>query len=186
MFNSVLNRLLNGEEVEIPCSNFHTGNREWKGRKLKVSDDRIIIIEGIHGLNYKLTKGIDHKINYKIYVSALTHLNIDNHNRIPTSDLRLIRRIVRDYQFRSTDALTTIKRWDMVRRGEDRYIYPFQEQADIMFNSSLAYELCVLKPTAVSLLKNKRLSPAITLNILNLGFNTFGAQSLPTCKRVTT
>ncbi len=154
LFNSVLNRLINGEEVEIPCFNFHTGNREWKGRKLKVSDDRIIIIEGIHGLNYKLTKGIEPRIKYKIYVSALTHLNIDNHNRVPTSDLRLIRRIVRDYQFRSTDALTTIKRWDMVRRGEDKYIYPFQEQADIMFNSSLSYELCVLKPTAVSLLKN--------------------------------
>lgn len=154
IFNKVLKGLINGEEVEIPYYNFHTGCREWKGRKLSVCDDQIIIIEGIHGLNYKLTKGIDHKLNYKIYVSALTHLNIDNHNRVPTSDLRLIRRIVRDYQFRSTDALTTIKRWDMVRRGEDRYIYPFQEQADIMFNSSLAYELCVLKPTAVSLLKN--------------------------------
>lgn len=154
IFNQVLKSLINGDEVEIPYYNFHTGCREWTGRKLNVSDDHIIIIEGIHGLNYKLTKGIDQKISYKIYVSALTHLNIDNHNRVPTSDLRLIRRIVRDYQFRSTDALTTIKRWDMVRRGEDRYIYPFQEQADIMFNSSLSYELCVLKPIAVSLLEN--------------------------------
>lgn len=153
-FNNVLSRLIKGEEVEIPYFNFHTGSREWRGRKLKISEDQIIIVEGIHGLNDKLTKNIESSIKYKIYICALTHLNIDNHNRVPTSDLRLIRRIVRDYQFRSTNALTTIKRWDMVRRGEDKYIYPFQEQADIMFNSSLAYELCVLKPIAIPLLKN--------------------------------
>lgn len=152
-FNNVLSSLIKGEEVEIPYFNFHTGSREWKGRKLKISDDQIIIVEGIHGLNEKLTKEIESKLKFKIYVSALTHLNIDNHNRIPTSDLRLIRRIVRDFQFRSTDALTTIKRWDMVRNGEDKYIYPYQEQADVMFNSSLAYELCVLKTVAFPLLE---------------------------------
>lgn len=152
-FNNVLSGLIKGEEVEIPYFNFHTGSREWKGRKLKISEDQIIIVEGIHGLNEKLTKNIESKLKFKIYISALTHLNIDNHNRIPTSDLRLIRRIVRDFQFRSTDALTTIKRWDMVRLGEDKYIYPFQEQADVMFNSSLAYELCVLKTIAFPLLE---------------------------------
>ncbi len=151
-FNCVINGLIKGDEVDVPYFNFHTGRREWKGRKLKVSEDQIIIVEGIHGLNYMLTKDIESKIKYKIYICALTHLNIDNHNRVPTSDLRLIRRIVRDYQFRSSDALSTIKMWDTVRRGEDKYIYPFQEQADIMFNSSLAYELCVLKPIAMSLL----------------------------------
>ncbi|MCK9218251.1 MAG: nucleoside kinase [Firmicutes bacterium] len=153
-FGKVLNGLLDGKEVEIPHYNFHTGKREWKDNRLKLSDEHIIIVEGIHGLNYLLTKDIKSKTKYKIYVSALTHLNIDNHNRVPTSDLRLIRRIVRDYKFRSADALATIRMWDMVRRGEDKYIYPFQEQADIVFNSSLAYELCVLKPIAVSLLKN--------------------------------
>ena len=152
-FNNVLSGLIKGEEVEIPYFNFHTGSREWKGRKLKITEDQIIIVEGIHGLNEKLTKNIESKLKFKIYISALTHLNIDNHNRIPTSDLRLIRRIVRDFQFRSTDALTTIKRWDMVRNGEDKYIYPFQEQADVMFNSSLAYELCVLKTIAFPLLE---------------------------------
>lgn len=152
-FNNVISQLIKGEEAEIPYFNFNTGKREWKGRKLKIAEDQIIIVEGIHGLNYKLTRDIEPRIKYKIYVSALTHLNIDNHNRVPTSDLRLIRRIVRDYQFRSTDALSTIKMWDMVRRGEDKYIYPFQEHADVMFNSSLAYELCVLKPIAISLLK---------------------------------
>lgn len=153
LFNDVINKLIKGEEVEIPTFNFHTGNREWRGKKLKISEDQVIIVEGIHGLNDKLTKSIDNRLKFKIYISPLTHLNIDNHNRIPTSDLRLIRRMVRDFQFRSTDALTTIKRWDMVRFGEDKFIYPFQEQADVMFNSSLAYELSVLKTIAIPLLE---------------------------------
>lgn len=153
IFNDVINKLIEGEEVEIPTFNFHTGNREWKDKKLKIADDQIIIVEGIHGLNDKLTKDIEPDLKFKIYISALTHLNVDNHNRIPTSDLRLIRRMVRDFQFRSTDALTTIKRWDMVRFGEDKYIYPFQEQADVMFNSSLVYELSVLKTIALPLLE---------------------------------
>ncbi len=149
-FNDVMTRLIKGELVEVPSYNFHTGMREWRGKKLKINDDQVIIVEGIHGLNETLTQDISREKKFKIYISALTHLEIDNHNRIPTSDLRLIRRIVRDFQFRSVDALSTIKRWDSVRTGEDKYIYPYQEEADIMFNSSLVYELCVLKKVAFS------------------------------------
>ncbi|MGB7606136.1 MAG: hypothetical protein WBL93_11760 [Lutisporaceae bacterium] len=149
-FNDVMTRMIKGELVEVPTYNFHKGMREWTGKKLKIDDDQVIIVEGIHGLNETLTQDIPREKKFKIYISALTHLGIDNHNRIPTSDLRLIRRIVRDFQFRSVDALSTIKRWDSVRRGEDKYIYPFQEEADIMFNSSLVYELCVLKKVAFS------------------------------------
>lgn len=152
-FNDVISRLIKGEEVEIPVFNFHTGNREWKGRKLKISKEHVLVVEGIHGLNEMLTQCIPKVQKFKIYISALTHLSIDDHNRIPTSDLRLIRRIVRDYQFRSADALSTIKRWDSVRRGEEKYIYPFQEEADIMFNSSLVYELAVLNQIALPLLE---------------------------------
>lgn len=148
-FNDVMTRLINGELVEVPTYNFHTGSREWTGKKLRIDPDQIILVEGIHGLNETLTQHIPKEQKFKIYISALTHLSIDNHNRIPTSDLRLIRRIVRDFQFRSADALSTIKRWDSVRRGEDKYIYPFQEEADVMFNTSLVYELCVLRKVAL-------------------------------------
>jgi uridine kinase len=148
-FNDVMTRLIKGELVEVPTYNFHKGIREWTGKKLKIDEDQVIIVEGIHGLNEILTHDIPKEKKFKIYISALTHLGIDNYNRIPTSDLRLIRRIVRDFQFRGTDALSTVKRWDSVRRGEDKYIYPFQEEADIMFNSSLPYELCVLKKVAL-------------------------------------
>jgi uridine kinase len=155
-FNDVMTRLIKGELVEVPTYNFNKGKREWNGRKLKIDEDQIIIIEGIHGLNELLTQDIPKEKKFKVYISALTHLGVDNHNRIPTSDLRLIRRIVRDFQFRGTDALATIKRWDSVRRGEDTFIYPFQEEADVMFNSSLVYELCVLKKVALpQLLKIK-------------------------------
>lgn len=148
-FNDVIKRLINGEEVEMPVFNFHTGKREWRGKKLKISEEQVLVVEGIHGLNETLTRYIPKEQKFKIYISALTHLGIDDHNRIPTSDLRLIRRIVRDFQFRSHDALSTIKRWDSVRRGEDKYIYPFQEEADVMFNSSLVYELAVLNQIAL-------------------------------------
>lgn len=148
-FNDVMTKLIKGELVEVPTYNFQKGMREWTGKKLKIDEDQIVIIEGIHGLNEILTQDIPKEKKFKVYISALTHLGIDNHNRIPTSDLRLIRRIVRDFQFRGTDALSTIKRWDSVRRGEDKFIYPFQEEADVMFNSSLVYELCVLKKVAL-------------------------------------
>ncbi len=152
-FNDVIKRLIEGEEVQMPLYNFHTGEREWRDKKLKIGKEQILVVEGIHGLNEVLTRFIPREQKFKIYISALTHLSIDDHNRIPTSDLRLIRRIVRDYQFRSVDALSTIKRWDSVRRGEDKYIYPFQEEADIMFNSSLVYELAVLNQVALPLLE---------------------------------
>lgn len=152
-FNDVIKKLINGEEVEMPVFNFHTGNREWKGKKLKISKEQVLVVEGIHGLNEMLTQYIPKEQKFKIYISALTHLSIDDHNRIPTSDLRLIRRIVRDFQFRSADALSTIRRWDSVRRGEETYIYPFQEEADVMFNSSLVYELAVLNQVALPLLE---------------------------------
>lgn len=149
LFNDTMIKLINGEEVKLPTFNFHKGMREWQDKTLKISDEHILIVEGIHGLNESLTKYIPKDQKFKIYINALTHLGLDDHNRIPTSDLRLIRRIVRDFQFRSTDALTTIKRWDSVRRGEDKYIYPYQEEADVIFNSSLVYELSILKNIAL-------------------------------------
>lgn len=152
LFNLHLAQLIRGREVEIPIFNFPNGAREPVGKKMALEDDNILIIEGIHGLNEKLTRDIPKKNKFKIYVSALTSMNIDDHNRIPTTDTRIIRRIVRDYQFRGTNAVSTIKRWPSVRRGEERNIFPFQESADIMFNSSLIVELGVLKCFAEPLL----------------------------------
>lgn len=153
LFNEHLGELLNGETVEIPSFNFHEGKREYKGKKLKIEDDQPIIIEGIHGLNEKLTQDIPHDKKFKIYISALTQLNIDDHNRIPTTDSRLIRRIVRDSKYRGHTALTTLRIWDSVRRGEEKNIFPYQEEADVMFNSALVYELAALKKYAEPLLK---------------------------------
>ncbi len=148
-FNEVMTSLISGKETEMPSFNFHTGSREWQGKKLQVNDEHILVVEGIHGLNELLTSSIPKEQKFKIYVSALTHLGIDDHNRIPTSDLRLIRRITRDFQFRSASALKTIRMWESVRRGEDIWIYPYQEEADVMMNSSLVYELSVLKKIAM-------------------------------------
>ncbi|ACL69831.1 nucleoside kinase [Halothermothrix orenii] len=153
LFNEHLVKLLQGEEVEIPIYNFKKGKREPVGRHLKIEKDQPIIIEGIHGLNERLTAVIPKELKYKIYVSALTQLNIDRHNRIPTTDNRLIRRIVRDYYFRGHDAAKTIELWPAVRRGEEKNIFPYQENADIMFNSALTYELSVLKKYAFPILK---------------------------------
>ena len=151
-FNKQLKELIQGLEVELPLFNFNTGTREPVGKKLKIEEDNVLVIEGIHGLNEKLTSEIPAQSKFKIYVSALTSMNIDDHNRIPTTDNRIIRRIVRDHQFRGSNAVSTIKRWPSVRRGEDRNIFPFQESADIMFNSSLMYELGILKTFAEPLL----------------------------------
>ena len=145
LFNEDLTRLIQGEEIQVPRFNFLEGRREYRGETLRVSRDQPIIIEGIHGLNDRLTQSIPKGRKFKIYVSALTQLNIDDHNRIPTTDVRLIRRIVRDNKFRGHSAANTIQMWPMVRRGEERNIFPFQEEADIMFNSALPYELAVLK-----------------------------------------
>ncbi|MDF2876223.1 MAG: udk [Sporomusa sp.] len=153
LFNAHLARILAGEEVELPTFNFKTGEREYRGHRIKVDKGQPLIIEGIHGLNERLTAAVPRHCKIKIYVSALTQLSIDNHNRIPTTDARLIRRIVRDSQFRSHDALMTLKMWPSVRRGEERNIFPFQEEADVMFNSALIYELAVLKKYAEPLLE---------------------------------
>lgn len=153
LFNSHLARILAGEEVEMPTFNFKTGQREYRGHRIKVDKGQPLIIEGIHGLNERLTSAVPRHCKIKIYISALTQLSIDSHNRIPTTDARLIRRIVRDSQFRSHDALMTLNMWNSVRRGEERNIFPFQEQADLMFNSALIYELAVLKKYAEPLLE---------------------------------
>ncbi len=152
-FNIDLGKLLAGEEVELPTFNFQKGEREYTGHKMKIRKDQPIIIEGIHGLNEKLTAAISKKDKFKIYISALTQLNIDDHNRIPTTDIRLLRRIVRDNRYRGHNAQRTIDMWPSVRRGEGRNIFPFQEDADVMFNSALVYELAVLKKHAEPLLE---------------------------------
>lgn len=144
-FNEDLRRLLLGEEVGIPTFDFITGQRKYDGRKLKMESRDILVIEGIHCLNPKLTETLPDDRKFKIYISALTQLNVDEHNRIPTTDGRLIRRIVRDARTRGTTAARTIAMWYSVRRGEERNIFPFQEEADIMFNSALIYELAMLK-----------------------------------------
>lgn len=152
LFNQNLSMLLKGEDVQLPTFNFRLGKREYLGKHLKIETDQTIIIEGIHGLNGRLTDLIDQSDKFKIYISALTTLNIDDHNRIPTTDTRLFRRIVRDYRSRGYSALTTIAQWPSVRKGEEKNIFPFQEEADIMFNSAMVYELAVLKKYAQPLL----------------------------------
>lgn len=153
LFNDHLSRLLDGQEVEIPYYNFLNGQREYRGERIKIDREQPLIIEGIHGLNERLTAAVAREHKVKIYISALTQLSIDNHNRIPTTDARLIRRIVRDSQFRGHDAVKTLRIWPSVRRGEERNIFPYQEDADIMFNSALIYELAVLKQYAEPLLE---------------------------------
>ena len=153
LFNDHLTKLLNGEEVEMPTFNFHKGTKEYNGNKLKLNEDEVLVIEGIHCLNDELTKSIPKEQKYKIYISALTVLNMDRFNRISTTDTRLIRRIVRDYQFRSYSAKETLAKWESVKRGEEKYIFPFQETADIIFNTSLIYELGAFKPMVLPLLE---------------------------------
>lgn len=152
LFNEDMNRLLKGEAVDMPSFNFKTGKREYRGRKLTLGADDILVIEGIHGLNDRLSQLIPPEHKFKIYISALTQLNIDEHNPLSTTDERLIRRIVRDARTRGTNAMETIAMWRSVRKGERENIFPFQEQADVMFNSALVYELAVLKVYAEPLL----------------------------------
>lgn len=151
-FNDDMIRLLDGEEVELPYFNFKTGLREYRGNYLKLGKDDVLVIEGIHCLNDKLSSSLPTESKFKIYISALTQLNIDEHNRIPTTDGRLIRRIVRDARTRGASAKQTIAMWNSVRRGEEENIFPYQESADVMFNSALIYELAVLKLYAEPLL----------------------------------
>lgn len=151
-FNEDMNRLLAGERVELPTFNFKTGKREYKGNFRQLGKDDVLVIEGIHCLNDRLSYSLPRARKMKIYISALTQLNVDEHNRIPTTDGRLIRRIVRDARTRGTSAKNTIAMWPSVRRGEEAYIFPYQEEADLMFNSALIYELSVLKMYAEPLL----------------------------------
>lgn len=153
LFNKHLEDLLKGEEVEIPTFNFKKGKREWNGEKIKLPKNGILIVEGIHGLNEMLTSSIPKENKFKIYISALTQLNVDNHNRIATTDVRIIRRMVRDFLSRGYGAEQTLKMWPSIRRGEEKNIFVFQEEADVMFNSTLVYELCVLKKYALEELK---------------------------------
>lgn len=148
LFNEQLIDLMAGEEVQIPVYNFKEGSREYSREPVRLTNDHIIIIEGIHGLNDELTANIPQVNKFKIYISALTQLNIDRHNRISTSDLRLLRRIVRDYTHRGNNAIKTMELWDNVIKGTEKYIFPYQENADAIFNSALVYELCVLKKYA--------------------------------------
>ena len=151
-FNVDMGRLLAGETVELPTYNFKAGRREYNGERLKLDRGDILVIEGIHCLNDRLSYTLPRENKFKIYISALTQLNIDEHNRIPSTDGRLIRRMIRDARVRGTSALETIRRWPSVRRGENANIFPFQEEADVMFNSALIYELAVLKQYAEPLL----------------------------------
>lgn len=152
-FNQNLIDLIAGKEVEMPKYSFETGERFFDGEKLQITEEEVIIIEGIHGLNPELSALIDDKYKFKIYISALTQVGMDWHNRIPTTDNRLLRRIIRDHKYRNYSAAETLSRWRSVRRGEERNIFPYQEEADIMFNSALLYELSVLKKYATPLLK---------------------------------
>lgn len=154
LFNDHINRLLAGEEVELPHYNFETGQREYRGERISLPEGSILLIEGIHGLNPELTVHIPEKMKYRLYVSALTTLSIDDHNWVPTTDNRLLRRIIRDHKYRGVSATDTIRRWPSVRRGEEKWIFPYQENADAMFNSSLIFELGVMKEYGEALLKN--------------------------------
>lgn len=152
LFNRTLVDLLSGKEVDLPEFNFITGKKEYKGKKLKLGSDDVVIVEGLHAINEKLTPAIEQKNKFKVYISPLTQLNIDNHNRIHTSDVRKLRRMVRDNNFRGYSASDTLNSWKSIRMGEEKYVFPFQDEADIVINSSLLYEIGVLKLYAEPLL----------------------------------
>jgi len=152
LFNHDMQELLKGKRIELPTFNFKTGSREYKGRFMQLHEDDVLVIEGIHGLNPELSYSLPEESKFKIYISALTQLNVDEHNRVATTDGRLIRRMVRDARTRGANAAKTISMWPSVRRGEEENIFPYQEQADVMFNSALIYELAVLKQYAEPLL----------------------------------
>lgn len=154
LFNQQLQALLKGEEVELPVFNFTTGRKEYRGERLRIDEHTILILEGIHALNPELTPEIPDERKFKVYVSALTTISLDNHNWIPTTDNRLLRRIIRDYKYRNYSAQQTINRWPSVRAGEDKWIFPYQENADVMFNSAMLYELAVLRSHAEPILSS--------------------------------
>ena len=171
LFNNHLTKLLNGEEVEMPEFDFHEGTKKYNGNKIRLHEDEVLVIEGIHCLNDRLTSKIPAEQKYKIYISALTVLNLDRFNRISTTDTRLIRRIVRDFQFRGYSAKQTIKTWNKVNQGEKKNIFPFQEEANFIFNTSLVYELNALKPVVMPLLEeitNKEAEYAEARRLINM------------------
>ncbi len=185
LFNEHLTKLLNGEEVEMPEFDFHVGTKRYNGKKLKLEPDQVLVIEGIHCLNDKLTNKISKDQKYKIYISALTVLNMDRYNRISTTDTRLIRRMVRDYQFRGYDAKQTIRTWHMVNNGEEKNIFPYQEEANNIFNTSLIYELGVLKGMVMPLLEeikpeNPEYAEATRLINMLKYFETIPPEYVPT------
>jgi uridine kinase len=147
-----MNEIINGGEVELPVFDFETKQRRYEGTRIKLERDGILIIEGIHGLNPRLSELLPAEAKFGIYVSALTQLSLDSNNRISTTDNRLLRRMVRDHKYRGHSALKTLRMWASVRRGEERWIFPFQDQANVAFNSALDYELSVLKPIVEPLL----------------------------------
>ena len=153
LINEQFNALFNGEEVELPRYDFPTGKSVKSGNKLKMEDNNVLVVEGIHALNPELTSQIPEELKYRVYVSALTTILLDDHNYIPTTDNRLLRRIIRDYKYRGVDARETIRRWPSVRAGENKWIFPFQENADVMFNSAMLFELAVIKQQAEPLLE---------------------------------
>lgn len=183
-FNKDLKKLLSGEEIELPSFNFESGRRIFKGKKLKLRENSILVIEGIHALNPELTEFIDDKYKYRVYVSVLTSISLDNHNWIPTTDNRLLRRIIRDYRFRGYSAEDTINRWPSLRRGEDKWIFPYQENADAMFNSAMLYELAALRKYAEPILaqvpeSNKANAEAYRLLRFLRYFNYIPTEELP-------
>lgn len=153
LINDQFNALFNGEEIELPKYNFQTGTSESSGKKIKLEDHHVLIVEGIHALNPELTAAIPEKMKYRVYVSALTTILLDDHNYIPTTDNRLLRRIVRDNKYRGVSAQETIRRWPSVRAGENKWIFPYQENADAMFNSAMIFELAVIRQQAQPLLE---------------------------------
>ena len=184
LFNRTLSNLLAGEEVEIPTFDFTQGKKVWNGKTLKMRENSILVIEGIHCLNPELTAQVPDDVKFKIFVSALTSLSLDRQNPIPTSDNRLIRRIVRDYNYRGYSAVETIRRWPSVRRGEEQNIFPYQENADVMINTSLVFELSVLKPYAMPILYGvpetvPEYAEALRLIKLFSFFKTIHVESLP-------
>ena len=153
LLNEQMNALFSGEEVELPRYNFQAGKSEWSGQRLRLRGNEVLVVEGIHALNPELTAQIPDEQKFRVYASALTTILLDNHNYVPTTDNRLLRRIIRDHKYRGVSAQETIRRWPSVRRGENRWIFPFQENADIMFNSAMLFELAVIKQQAEPLLE---------------------------------
>ena len=182
--NDFLLKLMAGEEVKVPRYDFETGQRKFNGKTMKMTKDNILVIEGIHGLNPLLTPKIDTAKTFRVFVSALTQISIDEHTYIPTTDNRLLRRIIRDSKYRGCDALTTIQRWPSVRRGEEKHIFPYQENADVMFNSALIYEIAVIKRHANPLLKQVKedtpeYSEAVRLLIFCSYFDSYPEEEIP-------